>query len=196
MKRQARKKTGRGVRDVRVTVRAAVSSRAKLKKKMKKHVSKEKGLTNAIIHRFCTLSCSSDFKGVYAADKIPRKLAGVGNFIIVVNLGEVTDIRGSLPVGHFVTIVTRPGHILYIDPYGTPCNQPRVLRFLELCGRRVVQNVKQIQDFTSNWCGMYAILFANYFDRKKPPMKMRFGSKNLKRNDYMCSVYLQKLFPP
>ncbi len=159
------------------------------------NVHNRKGLSNDVIRKFCKQTCSKDFKGVFAADRIPRRLCVQPNFIIVVNLGRRGEARSEsdLPVGHFVTILGAPEAVYFLDPYGFPCTQPNVIKFMGNCRRAVMQNKRSIQDITSVYCGMYAILFANYLD-KGWSFRVRFCKKHLLRNDKRCVAYLEKMF--
>ena len=167
---------------------------------VEEHAHPEKGLSNTLVERFCHLICTNFFKGVFAADCIPqRKLAKTPRFCIVVNLGErKKKKRGKpLPVGHFVTIVASPEAVRYFDSYGFPVTQSHVLRFLRLCKRNVLCTPKQVQDFDSKICGLYASLYAGYNDpgrRRDPEFKLRFYvRRKLERNDALCVRYLRKL---
>ena len=166
---------------------------AQLLLKVKGNVLPKKGLSNGLVQRFCKLACSSDFKGVYSADYLPPKLPALSNFIVVVNLGVRKGVRYKLPAGHFVTIYATPARIYYVDPYGIPSVEPHVNQFLERCGRPVVCNLRQIQDFGSVYCGLYAVLFACYVD-KRPNFRLLFERRRLLENDKLCLDYLQKLF--
>lgn len=154
------------------------------------------GITNMVLERLCHRMCSSEFKGVYSADYIPKKLAARPRFVIVINLGRRRGQRGILPTGHFVTLAAFPSHIIYVDSFGLPPMQPDVITFLNLCNREVRVNWRKIQDLSSAYCGFYALLFACYFDRifwrKKNP-KLRFGRTRLKKNDQLCLSYLKEM---
>ena len=161
---------------------------------MELHASRSKGISNALLERLCKRLCSKDFKGVFAANKIPRLLAGVSNFSIIVNLGEVDGSDAEIPVGHFVCINGNAERILYIDPYGLPCMQPKVLEFLLLSRRPLMENMRQIQHFDSPYCGLYSVLFVVYFDKEASDwMKMKFNKKELWGNDKKCVGYLKRL---
>ena len=166
-----------------------------LAKRVRENVSKNKGLTNTLIRNFCFKTCTEDFKGLFSADRIPKKLCVYPRFIIVVNLGKREERANvsDLPVGHFVTIVGTPHAVYYLDPYGLPCMQENVLHFLRECRREVLENSRQIQDYDSVYCGMYSILFAKYADRDWP-FKLEFCHKHLRRNDQKCVMYLKKMF--
>lgn len=163
-------------------------------KLIKTHVSKHKGISNVLVERLCKKVCSKDFKGVFAANKLPRRLAIVGRFSIIVNLGETDGSDTDLPVGHFVCISAVPTRISFIDPYGLPCIQPRVLSFLKESRRPIWENVRQIQHFDSPYCGLYSILFTVYFDKEAQSwLRMDFNKSNLLKNDEKCMYYLEKI---
>ena len=165
---------------------------AKLAARLRLHVDPSIGLSNKVVERYTFLICGDKFKGVYSADRIPLRLAARPSFTIIVNL-ELMEERGRESGGHFVTVVGGEEEIYYIDPYGLPSAVPQVNRFLELCRRPIYQNFRQIQDLDSIYCGMYAILFARFFDREKSPFKMSFLRSNLKRNDRRCVEYLRRM---
>lgn len=177
--------------------RAMKSGQDVLRERLKWNVRKKEGITNRVIDNFCRMACSSDFKGVYSADAIPEnKLIIRGNFIIIVNLGKRREYlrqRRRLPVGHFVAIIARPDVIYYLDPYGLPSLEPLVTTFLQSCKRPVVHNSRQVQHLDSVYCGLYAMLFATYFD-KDAPFTMDFKKKQLFENDDLCVSYLHRLY--
>lgn len=156
------------------------------------HVSPERGITNDFVARYCKKLCNDDFLGVYSADCLPVRFARHHRFTTIVNLGEVKGVRGSLPVGHFVTLVGSPGKVRYIDPYGLPVVQRHVKHFLEQTARPVTANTTQIQDFASIACGLYAILFAKYFEEEPAKFKLNFLKRDLKKNDKLCVEYIRR----
>ena len=178
---------------------AAATTKKKLLQGLNKHVDYEDGISNSLLKRLAFSSCSSYFAGVFSADCIPQHLSGKNNFIIIVNLGERKGRTGALPVGHFVAIVATPSSVLYIDPYGLPCFQPKVAAFLRHCQRQVSENKRQIQHLNSVYCGFFCLLFAVYLDRSSglspPKFKLRFyrRANMLRKNDFKCVKYLKKL---
>ena len=135
------------------------------------------------------LACGDEYAGVYSSDKIPaRRLAKKPRFIVIVNLGSSRN-----PNGHFVTLVGRPSTVLYLDPYGLPSVVESVNKFLEACGRKVENDFGQVQRFSSKYCGLYALLFAAYHSRKKPPQELVFDGDDLEKNDRLCMKYLSLL---
>lgn len=164
---------------------------------IRRHVSAEKGVSNTLLSRLGRLICGKDFRGVHPANKIPRSLAARGRFVIIVNLGErVPGVK--LPVGHFVCVAGEVGRVNYVDPYGLPCIQPKVAKFLADCQRTVWENDRRVQHIDSTYCALYSLLFAVYFDRKfnnslPDKFRIKFYSQTLKRNDRKCVQYLQRL---
>lgn len=173
---------------------SAASSVEKLFQQVDDHVRPGSGLSNEIVESFCRLRSSKDFVGVYSADYIPDKLAARGTFILAVNLGKRRGERKKLPVGHFVVISARPSMLYYLDPYGMPCMQENVQRFLRLCRRPVEYNLKQIQHLDSAYCGLYAVLFVLCFDKASGGRDtFKWKRKRIIENDQLCVRYLRKI---
>lgn len=162
---------------------------ANLEERVKINVT-SKGVTNQTIDAFCRHLCPEIHKGTFPSDMIPDNISSFSLFSIIVNLGTLKR-KQLIPIGHFVTIIKTKLHIIYIDPFGLPCLQPDVIRFMMLCQCPVYHNNKQIQDISSNYCGMFAILFSCYFDRK-PSFSMTFSAQ-YKSNDHKCITYLKKI---
>ena len=156
--------------------------------RVREHVRAGKGISNDVIRNVCSALCSDAFRGVYSADRISVGIAALLDFIFVVNLEE----RASTTVGHFVTVVGTPEHVLYIDPYGLPCDNEYINNFMRGCRRPIYHNEKQIQSFDSVYCGVFAMLFVLYFD-KRPNFKLKFKVKNIKDNDKLCMHYLRRI---
>lgn len=169
-----------------------------LSRRIRTHVLAGVGLTNEVVYRLCKLTTMGErFKGVYAADRIPLGLAAAPNFTMIVNLGRSRGPDGGPPqVGHFVTVVGRPGAVYYVDPFGLPCAQPQVKRFLRLCERPVKFGMRRVQALDSVYCGFFAMLFAMYLNaRPRPKFRLMFHATpaKLKSNDQMCLLYLRRL---
>ncbi len=162
----------------------------RLVKNIRLHAAEGKGVSNVLLDRIARLVCTKSFRGVFAANKIPRILAARPRFIIIVNLGVKSPGKTKLPVGHFVCISARPDEIDYVDPYGMPCLQPDVLGFLTDCGRHVRENKRQIQHMDSPYCSLFSLLYAIYFDKGDSNFKMKFNKQRLKANDKKCMQYL------
>ena len=161
-------------------------------KAARNHVIPRLGITNELLYRLCKQLLSKDFYGVFSADDIPNNLAAYNSFIIIVNIATKKSTRA----GHFVTIVGNSSTINYIDSYGLPCLQPHIKSFLALCYRKICYNTRQIQSFNSKYCGLYALLFACYFDKENNEgndFQLLFHNNRLKQNDKLCSTYLTQM---
>ena len=171
----------------------------KLERAVDSHVRSSDGVSNKFLERVAKELCSTDFMGVFAADRIPtRVLSPKPRFLIIVNLGERRGRRDALPVGHFVAIYATADKIRYMDPYGMTCYQPKVKRFLELCNREVHCLRRQVQDMRSTYCGFFSLLFLLYLDKQDSrniPFRLEFYRQRdkLLRNDALCVKYIRKL---
>jgi hypothetical protein len=168
-----------------------VSNTTRVARRVREHVIPTRGMTNITVYKFCKEVCTSDFIGVYSVDSIPKRtLAGRGNFFIVLNLGDGRKKED----GHFVAVAAYPDVVLYMDPFGLEPPTDRYVRpFLRLCRRPVYFNHVQVQDITSSYCGLYAILFVWHLDAGRP-FKLRFRRRgNLMINDRTCMDYLRRL---
>lgn len=157
------------------------------------------GMSNDAVEQLCRQICSSRFQGVFSADKIPvARLARMGDFVIVVNLG-----RSDMPVGHFVTLSKRErdSYVGYMDSFALPCFQPDVKKFVKICagsGSALMSDAirygvrRRVQSPKSAHCGLYATLFAAYVDRE-PEFEMAFKLRNLAGNDERCVRYLRRI---
>lgn len=161
--------------------------------KVRSNADQYTGMSNSFvgeIGREICINPENRFKGVYASDQIPSALAKSSqkNINIIVNLSTSNQI-GS---GHFVSIHLTPTAVFYIDPFGRPCFQPHVRAFLETCKKPIMYNSKQIQNYKSKFCGLYAILFCAMFDDDYP-INLQFDSGGKKSNDDKCVRYIQKI---
>lgn len=168
----------------------AMESVVQLANRVGEHVVPGTGLTNTVVRRFCNEVCSSDFKGVYAVDRIPAlRLAGMAKFHIIVNLGR-EELKED---GHFVVVSATPDRIYYLDPFGKrPPLKFGIQNFLELCDRPVTHNRQQIQSFESAYCGLFAILYAWWLDAGRP-FRLYFSTTRLYNNDRRCVEYLRRM---
>ena len=118
----------------------------------------------------------------------------------------IVNIAGE----HWATAHVKPGSFaLYADSYGLPANE-HLQRFFT-SGCRVSEdmiwhNARRIQALDSNYCGLFAALFALHFDeygvggrrgrqrqrRSRPLYKWETRSSRLSTNDKRCYNYLKK----
>jgi hypothetical protein len=143
------------------------------------------GLTNIYIESVLSERCIN-FKGVFSCDNIPQHFAKLDQFSIICNFAKENE-TGS----HFVSIIAFKEYVLYIDSFGIPCFNPSLQLFLSKTLRPIMFNTIQIQDFTSNFCGFYCILFVLHFNAQVRT-KMTF-SNNLPENDAICLKYIKTL---
>lgn len=159
-------------------------------------VDKERGVTNNLVEEFCYQMCSMEeqniFAGVYAVDEIPvDMLKRRRTFNVIVNLASRSQGETE---GHFVIITAHPRTIVYIDPFGAPNLKSQISYFLRACRRPTMYNRTALQSYSSPFCGMYAALYATYFnnpDGRK--IRLKWEKKNLRRNDHLCMKYLNEL---
>lgn len=163
-----------------------------------KHADR-RGMTKSLLDSICRTLCPNLYKGLYNASDIP--IATLQNFksftIILFLTSKDLGVSASTNVGHFVTVHATPSTILYIDPYGLPpCFHPHVAKFLHAKKKRVVLvNRKQVQHVNSTHCGLFAVLYAVYFDdpSREKRFALRFPRKATPNNDKLCKRYLNEM---
>ena len=136
------------------------------------------GISNLYIESILKPTCS-DFLGVFSANTIPSVLLQYNNFSVVCNLSGVGE-RGS----HFISIISLDDRVLYIDSLGLTCTVLEIINFLTKLGKPVFYNSQQVQDFSSNFCGFYCILFILYVNHPCSPVS--FHDNQLLLNDDIC----------
>ena len=143
------------------------------------------GISNRFIESVLKPTCEN-FRGVFSADTIPTELLNSNNFSIVCNMSGVNE-RGS----HFVTILVKPDQVFYIDSLGLPPIIPEMYNFLQRLRKPMVFNSKQVQDFSSKFCGFFCILFVLNFNFPSTPLS--FQSNDLMLNDVVCVEKIQEI---
>jgi hypothetical protein len=157
-------------------------------KELRKHVSAEDGMTNVMVNKLARAFCSKKYKGLYMPHELAKKRKTVfarSPFSTIVNVGR-----------HFVVILGFDKTIMYLDSYGLPCTEKKTEAFLRsFPSKAVFYNNKRIQGSQSMFCGLYAVLFATYFDRPRSfslRFKTRVGKRG-KANEELCLQYLSRL---
>ena len=165
------------------------------------HINK-RGVTGGVIDDLLRIiNISSRYIGIYALPDLESlKFSKDKNeIILIVNIGS-----------HWITIAVYKNFVLYLDSYGLPPRQTEMIKFLtrllDQCKgiktHEIHYNIKQIQAISSNYCGMYAALWAKRLDNimKNPEQKnfsMRFYSgqieNRLRKNDKLCIKYLKSI---
>lgn len=144
------------------------------------------GVSNHYIDSVLKPICAN-YCGVFSANNIPISLRKKKVFSIVCNLSNEGQ-AGS----HFVTILSFPNYVIYIDSLGLPCIIEPISNFLSRLNKPVFYNTTQIQSAKSKFCGFYCILFVLLYDRK-PNIKLSFTRKNLMLNDERCVEYITQI---
>lgn len=144
------------------------------------------GLTNVYIDSILFKYCPNFFRGTFSCNTIPKELAQLSKFSIIINLSKDFEI-GS----HYVCLVSFPTHVLYLDSYALPCTNNDICSFLLDLNKTVLYNEKRIQHAMSNFCGFYCIFWVLYFSHKNA-IKANFSS-DLMSNDNLCIQYICQL---
>lgn len=165
----------------------------------------EKGLSNEVVRDLMRLAGVTSsppgggFRGIVPYDRlfsegeddvaIPRR-----NFSIIVNVGM-----------HFVTLFSEGDLVYYVDSLGLPVWREELKNFiLERFPhkRRYCYNPRQIQDWNSSHCGLYAALFTVYLEKycrgrrrggTRPRLKFHRRKKLLPLNDALCVKYIKNM---
>lgn len=144
------------------------------------------GLSNTFINKILSRKCML-YKGVFSANNIDIVLSKLSDFSIVCNLSNFAE-KGS----HWITIIAKSNFVIYIDPFGLSCINATIRNFLTDCKRPVFYNTKTIQSPSSNFCGMYAIMYCLYFDQDRK-FNLYFDCENILGNDELCLLYINKM---
>lgn len=120
---------------------------------------------------------SGIFKGVFARDKLPFKIAYPTCLIFN------TD-KSDGPGEHWLALYyNKSGNCYFYDPYGLPPDVYNMKRYLHKTSKRWTWNSKQQQSLDSNLCGYFCVLFLLF--------KARGFDCNL--NDNLIRFYFNKL---
>lgn len=129
------------------------------------------------------------FCGVYALDILPIiKVKKPCAFI-------VNNEKSSLPGEHWFSIyVPKHGPIEYFDSYGLKPLNSEIYDFIKMNGNKFIYNKMQIQNQSSNLCGLYCVFFL-YLKSRNYTLKqtMKFFTNNLIKNDLMLKSLFKKL---
>jgi hypothetical protein len=95
----------------------------------------------------------------------------------------------------FVAIFANKNEIYYYDSLGLKCENKYILSFLNLSGRKIIENKIQIQSYDSIFCGYFCLSFIIYMSKQysyKEYFKI-FCKNNLKLNDIIVVEMLLKM---
>lgn len=156
-----------------------------------------RGVTNLSIDAVLRGTCP-DFQGVFSSDTLPSHLSHPSSagrqFSLVCNLSEAAQ-----PGSHWVSIIVFRNFALYLDSLGFPCTNPLIADFLRNLEKPTFYNTRQVQDATSDFCGLYCILFVLHFtlrdlvDADPPRVSFRWEKSQLLRNDLICADRIKEI---
>lgn len=146
------------------------------------------GLTNKYVEDLGKKHCKN-FIGTFPCNILPD-IQGKDFFSLVFNESKHNE-EGS----HFVAIFANKNEIYYYDSLGLKCENKYILSFLNLSGRKIIENKIQIQSYDSIFCGYFCLSFIIYMSKKycyKEYFKI-FCKNNLKLNDMIVVELLLKM---
>lgn len=149
------------------------------------------GISNHSIEAVLRRTCS-DFQGVFSSDTLPSPQRS--QFSLVCNLSKVDE-----PGSHFISIISFPNFVLYLDSLGLPCTVSSIKEFLRQLGKPTFHNSLQVQDVSSDFCGLYCILFILHFshrdayDTRLRPPRFRWEKRLLLLNDLICVNHIHEI---
>lgn len=160
-----------------------------------------RGLTNVYVSNLCRrLSDTNFFIGVYSCDKLLqkrflKKVVSKPVWSIVVNLSP-SNHSGS----HFIVIVYIKKLFLYFDSLKLEFSDPNIQNFVNIFQaikkRHVVikQTTKQIQPFSSDFCGFYSAAFIQFIYINQKFVKNELS--NLKLHTLLQDFFKHFNVPP
>lgn len=123
-------------------------------------------------------STKKTFKGVFPADKLPRKVKRPA--MIISNTDDSTK-PGTHWVGFYFPI---KGNIEYFDSIGELPLSLHHLKFLQKNGQNFIHNNKRLQGYFSSVCGNYCVMYLLHRAKKKSYKSfIKQFSNNLVNND-------------
>lgn len=128
------------------------------------------GLTNSYVSGI--LKKHTDyFTGI---NKLSPRLHNESRFSTVTNID-----------GHFITIIGFPEKILFIDSFGLPPQDERILNFLDSDERPCFINEITYQHPLSVFCGYFTMYFILYTERQHHNLR-DFEPVRVELNDQIC----------
>ena len=129
--------------------------------------------------------------GVFPCDRLPNKILS-SKRIFIANTHPASR-KGE----HWVAFYFPPqGKCIYFDSFGLPPIIPSFVDFMEKNAKNWTYNSKRLQDFNSNVCGHYCLLFAYYMARRKPLHQMlKLFDKRTHINDKKVVDFLNIIYP-
>lgn len=139
------------------------------------------------------------FLGVFSPDRqcagderIVNRVLRRRNCSFIVHFADDDD-DGS---GHYVCIVKKPTHVLYLDSLGTSQlarGDVRVRALLQRIGLPVFANRRAVQHAASRSCWLFVVLFVMLFDGDGDGERLHFDVNDLSSNDARAMAYVRAL---
>ena len=125
------------------------------------------------------------FIGCFPFDKLPafpEKLPAK----LVINTGA-SSTEGE----HWVALLLKPKNCFYFDSFGIPILNHEIHKFLQKKYKKVTFSTLCVQDYRSNKCGEFCIIFLKNVNSKKTYLLFlkRFSDMNLLINDKLLEYF-------
>ena len=138
--------------------------------------------SSEIIKRFRK---DKSFIGCFPFDQLPalpKKLPAK----LIINTGA-SSTEGE----HWVALLLTPKSCFYFDSFGIPIINHEIHKFLQKKYKQVTFSALCIQDYRSNKCGEFCIIFLKNVSNKKTYMSFlkRFNNANLLFNDRLIENF-------
>ena len=125
------------------------------------------------------------FIGCFPFDKLPafpEKLPAK----LIINTGA-----SSTDGEHWVALLLKPKSCFYFDSFGIPILNNEIHKFLQKKYKKVTSSTLCVQDYRSNKCGEFCIMFLKNVSSKKTYLLFlkRFSDANLLINDKLLEYF-------
>ena len=125
------------------------------------------------------------FIGCFPFDKLPafpEKLPAK----LIINTGA-SSTEGE----HWVALLLKPKSCFYFDSFGIPILNHEIHKFLQKKYKKVTFSTLCVQDYRSNKCGEFCIIFLKNVSSKKTYLLFlkRFSDMNLLINDKLLEYF-------
>ena len=130
-----------------------------------------------------------NYQGTFSCDGIKKPNFNNNISTYIFNLSKLNE-KGSHLVA--IQINSKAKKVIYFDSFGFPCTNKDILTFIFSVNNKYEYNSKQIQDFESNYCGMYCLAFVMHHDSNNKFINFlrMFNSDKLIKNDEIVVNYI------
>lgn len=142
----------------------------------------DNGLSDLYIENVLENTCVL-FNGCFSCDNISENICSLKYASLIVNLSNSYE-SGT----HFITIILKPQHVIYLDSFGKPCQNDLIYEFMRKCNRPIIMNDLCIQHVLSNYCGFFCMALCLYHDSERD-FYLNY-SNNLIENDVLSVLYV------